>query len=310
MNFAYFCALTKIMKKSILFIVNPIAGTRRKSGIESIIDRTVDRTQFDVRLVRTGKKGDGTVFARRAAEEGTDIVVAVGGDGTVNEVACGLAGSLSALGIIPCGSGNGLARHIGIPMNVRRAVNVLNTGRTVSIDRCTLNGHPFFCTCGVGFDAHVSMCFTASGKRGFLTYIEKTIGEWMKYKPALYELETDEGMRLKQKAVLITCANANQWGNEARIAPNASLTDGLMDVTIVEPFKAVEIVPLAIHLMNGTMDRSPRTRMFRCRKLVIRHTGEGPAHYDGDPARMGEELTVELYPAGLKAVVPAGKKNI
>jgi len=300
----------KTYMKSILFIVNPIAGSGRQRNIGKVIDKHIDRNIFDYRIVFTEKKGDGTLMARKAASEGTDVVVAVGGDGTVNEVACGLIGATSALGIIPCGSGNGLSRHLGIQMNTALAVRTLNTGKVSDMDYCTLNGRPFFCTCGVGFDALVSMQFSSSGRRGALTYIEKALGEWLKYEPAEYELETDEGVTMTQKAMLITCANANQWGNEARIAPHASLCDGMMDVTVVEPFTAVEAGPLALHLMSGTLNWSPRTKIFRCRRLHIRRREEGPAHYDGDPVILGRELDIELYPAGLRAIVPARKKRI
>lgn len=298
------------MKKSILFIINPIAGTGKNRNVVQAIDKHIDRNRFDYSIVFTEKKGDGTLMAREAALKGADMAVAVGGDGTVNEVACGLAGTSCALGIIPCGSGNGLSRHLGISMNRILAVKSLNTGNVMEMDYCTLDGRPFFCTCGVGFDALVSMRFSTSGRRGALTYIEKALGEWLKYKPVDYELETDEGVKMKQKAMLITCANANQWGNEARIAPHASLCDGFMDVTIIEPFTAVEVGPLALHLMSGTMNWSPRTKIFRCRRLHIRRREDGPAHYDGDPVMMGRELDIELIPAGVKVMVPARKKKI
>jgi len=298
------------MKKNIIFIINPIAGNGKNRSAAQVIDKHIDRNIFDYSIAFTEKKGDGTSMAREAALNGADMAVAVGGDGTVNEVASGLAGTSCALGIIPCGSGNGLSRHLGIPMNRISAVKSLNTGKIMEMDHCTLDGRPFFCTCGVGFDALVSMKFSASGRRGALTYIEKALAEWLKYKPVEYELETDEGVKMKQKAMLITCANANQWGNEARIAPHASLCDGMMDVTIIEPFTAVEVGPLALHLMSGTMNWSPRTKIFRCRRLHIRRCEDGPAHYDGDPVILGRELDIELIPAGVKVVVPARKKKI
>jgi len=296
--------------RKILFIINPKAGTRRKDRIEKDIRKYMDSSLYDVEAVYTERQGHGTELARAAADNGYYAAVAVGGDGTVNEVASGLVGSETALGIIPCGSGDGLALHIGMSRIPSIAVRHINGGKVVTVDHCTVNGHPFFCTCGVGFDALVSLQFTRSGKRGLVTYIEKALQSWVKYSPVTYELETDDGTVLKERAMLITCANAAQWGNDARIAPNASLADGLMDVTIVEPFNVLEAGPLAAQLMSGTIHWSPLTKIFRCRSLKIRRPQEGPVHFDGDPTVMGTEVEVKIVPQSLKLLIPVRKKKI
>lgn len=167
-----------------------------------------------------------------------------GGDGTINEIARSLVHTDTALGIIPCGSGNGLARHLHIPMEPKKALEVLNEGCLDTIDYGKINGTDFFCTCGVGFDAFVSLKFAHAGKRGLLTYLEKTLQESLKYQPETYELETENGVS-KYKAFLIACGNASQYGNNAYIAPQATLTDGLLDVTILEPF-TVWMYPLLL----------------------------------------------------------------
>lgn len=294
----------------ILFIINPKAGTRKKSRIEQEILTHIDSALYDIEIVYTGKPGDGTELAREAADKGYYAAVAVGGDGTVNEVASGLTGSDTALGIIPCGSGDGLALHIGMSRIPSIAVRNINRGKVVTVDHCTVNGRPFFCTCGVGFDALVSLQFTQSGKRGLVTYIEKALQNWAGYSPVSYRLETDDGTIIETKAMLITCANAAQWGNEARIAPHASLSDGFMDVTIVEPFNALQAGPLAVHLMSGTLHWSPLTKMFRCRSILIQRPQDGPVHFDGDPTVMGTELELKVIPQSLKLIVPAKKSKL
>ncbi|MBQ0006470.1 MAG: diacylglycerol kinase family lipid kinase, partial [Alistipes sp.] len=180
----------------------------------------------------------------------------------------------------------------------------------VDVDYCTVNGHPFFCTCGVGFDAFISWKFSEAGKRGLVTYMKEAFQNWAGYSPVCYEIETDDGVHLRQTAVLITCANAAQWGNNARIAPHASLTDGLLDVTVVDPLNVLQAGPVAVHLMGGTLHWSPLTKMFKCRSLIIRRPEEGPAHFDGEPMMLGTELEVKVIPEGLKMLVPARKKNI
>jgi len=190
------------------------------------------------------------------------------------------------------------------------AVRQINKGKVVTADYCTVNGRPFFCTCGVGFDALVSLEFSKTVRRGLVTYIEKAFQNWSRYEPVTYELETDDGTMLTEKAMIITCANAAQWGNDARIAPHASLADGLIDVTIVGPFSFLQAGTLAVELMGGTLNWSPLTKMFRCRSLKIRRPTEGPVHFDGDPTVMGTELEVKIVPQELKMLVPAKRKKI
>jgi Sphingosine kinase and enzymes related to eukaryotic diacylglycerol kinase len=160
-------------KKKIVFIVNPISGTQGKKAILKIVDERIDKEKIEYEIIETKYAGHAISIADEAAKNGTDIAVAIGGDGTINEVARSLVHTSTALGIIPCGSGNGLARHLNIPMDPKGAVDVINDGETICIDYGKINSRPFFCTCGVGFDAFVSLKFADSGKRGLLTYLEK-----------------------------------------------------------------------------------------------------------------------------------------
>ncbi len=289
--------------KKLVFIVNPISGTQNKEHILRLIDETIDKEKYDCRIVYTERAGHAIDIAAQAAAEEVHTVVAIGGDGTINEVGRSLRHTHTALGIIPCGSGNGLARHLRIPMEHRRAVEVINEGLIKTIDYGKINETPFFCTCGVGFDAFVSLKFANAGKRGLLTYLENTLKESLTYQPETYELVTEDET-LKYKAFLIACGNASQYGNNAYITPQARLTDGLMDVTILEPFTVLDVPSLSFQLFNKTIDQNSRIKTFRCKKLRILRSKPGVVHYDGDPMMSDKDIEVEIIEKGLRVVVP------
>lgn len=290
-------------KKKIHFILNPISGTQKKDQILSDIAHHLDQDRFDYELKYTQYAGHAVTLAGEAADSGVDIVVAIGGDGTVNEVARSLVHRRTALGIIPCGSGNGLARHLEIPIDPVGAIQVLNNCTIHELDYGKINGIPFFCTCGIGFDAFVSSKFAESGKRGFLTYIENTLREGLVYKPDTYTLTIDDNKQMVYKALLIACANASQYGNNAYIAPNASMSDGLMDVTIMEPISMLEAPQIAIQLFSRTIDHNSKIKTFRCKKVSIERKTPGVIHFDGDPVMAGQNIEVELVEKGLHVVV-------
>ena len=288
-------------KKRIVFIINPISGTQSKRLILKYIRERMDRNRFDYEVVKTQYAGHATEIAAEAVRRQVDVVVAIGGDGTINETARSLVHSNTALGIIPCGSGNGLARHLRIPMDPKAAVDLINQGNVVCIDYGKINDVLFFCTCGVGFDAFVSLKFADSGKRGLLTYLENTLHESLTYEPETYEIENEEGTK-RYKAFLIACGNASQYGNNAYITPQASLTDGLMDVTIMEPFTVLDVPSLSFQLFNKTLDQNSRIKTLRARKIRILRSKPGVMHYDGDPMMAPENLEVEIIPKGLHVV--------
>ena len=294
--------------KRIIFIVNPVSGTQSKEAILNLLDDKIDKTRYTWEVAYTKRAGHAIDIATEAAEKEIDIVVAIGGDGTINEIARSLVHTNTALGIIPCGSGNGLARHLHIPMDPRKALDILNEGTSDIIDYGKINGINFFCTCGVGFDAFVSLKFANAGKRGPLTYLEKTLLESLKYEPETYEIETEDGIA-KYKAFLIACGNASQYGNNAYITPRATLTDGLLDVTILEPFTVLDVPALAIQLFTKTIDQNSRIKTFRCKKLCIRRDTPGVIHFDGDPMEAGENVNIELIQHGLHVIVPDPAKD-
>lgn len=301
-------------KQHILFIVNPISGTRSKNHLDNLICDMLDLTQYDYEIAYTQYAGHASELAAAARLKQLDIVVAVGGDGTVNEVARTLVHSTTALGIIPYGSGNGLARHLHIPMHPEQAIRLINRKEIRQLDYGLIDSRPFFCTCGVGFDAFVSYKFANSTRRGMLSYLENALREGLNYEPETYLIETEETTE-QYEAFLIACANASQYGNNAYIAPKASMEDGLFDVIIVEPFSAIEVPQLAIQLFNKTLDRNSHIKTFRTKKLRIHRQHGGEAHCDGEPILTDKDVHIELKRKGINVVVNpdiyvTGKDNL
>ncbi len=290
-------------KKQVVFIVNPVSGTQNKDTILRLIKELLDTSKYDYMVRKTEYAGHASEIATEASAEGVDIVVAIGGDGTVNEIGRSLIRTDTCMGIIPCGSGNGLARHLHIPMDPKGAIRLLNEGSQKIMDYGVIDGHPFFCTCGVGFDAFISLKFADSGRRGPLGYIENTLHEALNYRPETYEIENSSGT-IRHKAFLIACANASQYGNNAYIAPQASLTDGMMDITILEPFTVLDVPQLAFQLFNKTLDQNSRIKAMRDKSIIIRRAKEGVFHFDGDPMMGGKELKVETVHQGLHVIAP------
>ncbi len=291
-------------KKKIVFVINPISGTQGKEQILAWVNEKLDREKYDMEVVYTEYAGHAVKIAAQKAAEKAFAVVAIGGDGTINEIARSLVHTDTALGIIPCGSGNGLARHLQIPLDPKKAVDIINGGRLEVIDYGKINGIPFFCTCGVGFDAFVSLKFSQAGKRGPLTYLEQTLLESLKYRPEVYELEMDGNASARYRAFLIACGNASQYGNNAYITPRATLDDGLLDVTILEPFTVLDVPSLSFQLFNKTIDQNSRIKTFQCKSLRIHRSKPGVVHFDGDPMMAGEDIEVSIVQRELKVIVP------
>jgi len=290
------------MKSKIAFIINPFSGTGKKEDIPALIKQELDATVFDTEIAYTDQRGHGTILAKEFVDKNFQIIVAVGGDGTVNEVGQSLLHSNTALGIIPIGSGNGLARHLGIPMNIRKAIRQLNHSEPIFMDYGIVNGRPFFCTCGTGFDAYVSTEFAKGKKRGVMSYIEKIITGYFSYKSQNYHL-LGEGIDLNSKAFVITFANASQWGNNAYIAPQASVQDGKLDISIMSSFPIIAIPTLALQLFAKTIDKDLFMTTLRSKKITLMREESGPFHYDGEPYVEGKEIEINTVADGLKVMV-------
>lgn len=296
-------------RKKIIFIVNPISGTIKKSGVCKLIEGTLDKEYYDFSIVETKFRGHASEISENAKNKGVDVVVAVGGDGTVNEVARSIVNSDTALGVIPCGSGNGLARHLMIPMDMHKAIEVINQHVVHELDYGIINGNPFFCTCGMGFDAFISMKFAESGKRGPVSYLENILREGLKYKPETYEIE-DENGRSSYRAFLVSCANASQYGNNAYIAPQASMSDGLLDVIIMEPFDMIDAPQISIDMFNKTLDRNAKIKTFRTRHIFVHRQRKGYIHYDGDPVMAEPDVDISVVNKGIKVIInPSADKT-
>ncbi len=290
-------------KSKIAFIINPISGTASKVDMPQIIEHHIDADRHDISIMFTEYAGHACELASKCVDEHYDIVVAVGGDGTVNEVARSLIHTPTALGIVPCGSGNGLARHLMLPLNLGGALDIINNAEVHTLDYGVIDDHPFFCTCGMGFDAFISDKFAKAGKRGPMTYLENVLKEGLAYKPETYELTLDGNEAETQKAFLISVANASQYGNDAYIAPQASMSDGLLDVVIMEPFDILEAPEVSFALMNKTINNSSKIKTFRAREISVRRSTPGVIHFDGDPADAPAEVRISIHHQGIRMVV-------
>jgi YegS/Rv2252/BmrU family lipid kinase len=273
-------------KQSIFLIINKFAGNakNRKHKIELAIGWLQSKAG-KVEFAYTEYPGHATELATQAVSSDFDIIVAVGGDGTVNEVAQGLIGTSAAMGILPMGSGNGLARELGISMDILNSVRTLVNGNRQQIDVCRINSQRFLCTSGVGFDAQVADKMAKATSRGFLRYIQLTIQESIAFKPFKIKMKVDD-IWIEKPVFLVTFANASQFGNNARIAPNASMTDGLIDVVVVKPFNKIWLPVFGIGLFTRLIPKLPFVDCYRAKRIEMEFADTGFYHFDGEPGKL------------------------
>lgn len=292
--------------KQLMLIINPISGTNSKAGLAGMVQDVLAPIGYQIDVKYTTCQGDATRLATLAVEQGYDAVLAAGGDGTINETAIALCGSKVPLGIIPAGSGNGLARHIGIPVDPRLSLKVIERQHVVDCDYATVNDRPIFCTFGVGFDAAVSHRFARQKRRGKLSYIRSAISEYVTYHPQTYTISAN-GHIITEKAFIVAVCNASQYGNNAYIAPEASITDGLLDITVVHAGNPVDAAVVGVDLMTGYINRNTMIHTFRAPAAVIYRTGEGPAHIDGEPVILDDIMDVRCRHGALRIFTPDSK---
>lgn len=292
--------------KNIAFIINPISGSKEtqnaKRKLPKLIMQTLDSAQWLPNIMFTERAGHASELAYQFARMGFDAVVAVGGDGTVNEVAQGLRGSRTALGIIPMGSGNGFARHLNIPIRPNKALEMLNHSEPISVDYGLANGRLFISTCGTGFDALIADHFAGSNKRGFKTYLQNVLKDVFSYQAQTYRI-IGEGFDVTHKAFMITFANANQFGYEAIIAPKASVQDGLMDIMVMSSHALLGSAGLALRLFAGSIDDSHFMDTIRAKEVTVEREKVGPFHIDGDPVQMEKDIHIKIVEDGLRVLV-------
>ena len=286
------------MKRKILFVINPISGGKAKYNFPEKIDKYLDKSKFDYKCVFTEYHGHGSILAAEAIKNGADILVAVGGDGTINEVATEVDGTDKLMGIIPFGSGNGLARSLGIPVGDVQAIRRINNLRIIKIDSGTFNGKKFFNMAGVGFDAQISSRFAENIKRGLISYVKIVFSEVSNYHSQYYHLIID-GKEYEFKAFMISIANSSQYGNNAHISPFASLEDGMLDVCIVKPFPLYMFPALVLRMFRKNSHKSNYLEIIQGRKIIITRTQEAAVHLDGDPFYMGTVLSIGVNPNSL-----------
>lgn len=290
--------------KNILVVINPKAGVKSKQSIDSKINDLLGK-DFTIHFQWwEGPDFDiTTAIDDRIKAEKFDCVVAAGGDGTVNCTAKTLINKEITFAILPLGSGNGLARHFKIPMNLRNAADIIIKGKTMEMDTCKMNEENFFCTAGTGFDAHIGYLFSKAAKRGFATYTKIVGKEFMNYKPSTYRIVAD-GKTMNRRAFLVTVANANQYGNNVFIAPGASVSDGMMDLIILKPFGLIHAPALASRLFLKNFDKAMKTEVVKAKEIVIYREKDNPVHFDGEPSIMGKELYFNIIPKSLRIIIP------
>ncbi|RZJ84835.1 MAG: diacylglycerol kinase family lipid kinase [Chryseobacterium sp.] len=291
-------------KSNILFIINPISGGKDKLKIPGLIDVHLDKAKFNANYSFTEYIGHAAEIAEEAANKNFDVIVAVGGDGTINEIGTKVMQQDKVLGIIPFGSGNGLARYLGIPMQAVKAIKVINAMHITRIDTATFNEKRYFNMAGMGFDAHISSIFAGNKKRGLSGYVKLGLQEMLNYKPKTYRIEVD-GQVYSRQAFVVSIANSSQYGNNAYISPEASVTDGLLDVCIVKSFPLYKIPVLAMDMFRGNTHKSNLVEIIQGRKIKISRPEDAAIHIDGEPFFMGKDIDISVVPLSLNIITPA-----
>jgi diacylglycerol kinase (ATP) len=287
----------------ITFIINPTSGTGKSKNIPALIRSYFPITGHTYRIRFTEYAGHAKLIVNEEIANGTRVLVAVGGDGTVNEVAAGLLHSQAALGIVPTGSGNGLARHLKIPMSARKALKIIAEYNILAIDSGEVNGLPFFCTAGVGFDAAVSERFATTKGRGLMNYIKSCLREYKTYKSET--VLDNEGKTYR--SFLLTVCNANQYGNNAFICPTALLNDGKLDLVQVTSIPLLQLPLFIFQLLNKKLDQNIFYTKKSFATLTLKRSSKGPLHIDGDPVTHASEFFFRCVPKSLNVLVPLAK---
>ncbi|MET3540207.1 YegS/Rv2252/BmrU family lipid kinase [Pontibacter aydingkolensis] len=293
------------MPAYVRFIINPTSGTKSRIDVADRIEQLLNHSKYKHEVVYTDYAGHAPKLAKEAADKGYDMVVAVGGDGTVNEVARGLLYSETALGVLPKGSGNGLARHLKIPMGLDAAIKTLNNGHIITIDSCSINDHPFFTTAGIGFDAYISSVFAGNKKRGLKTYVELVMKEVMNYKHMPVKAKINDNA-FETDCYVMAFANAAQYGNNAYIAPLADIEDGLLDVCLVRKLDLVKALHLSYCMLTKQLANADSAEYFKTTHVKVNTDTPIMYHADGEFIGEATEFDVHINPLSLRVLVPAG----
>lgn len=306
-TFPYFCNFKMEgmaeEKTRVLFIINPAAGLKRERDLQGIIRGNLDTERFEYDIKVTARPGDAREYALQGVEKGCSIIAAVGGDGTINEIASGIEGADAALAVVPNGSGNGLARHLNIPLDIPEAIRCINHHKVSLIDTASLNGHIFVSVAGVGFDARVASLYRKARRRGFYGYFRIVVKEFLRYKEHRYQVEID-GKRLERDAFFISISNSNQFGYGTVIAPSARLDDGVLNVSIVRKIPLSEMPHTLQQLFTLRIDRSPYVETHTGSRITILRDDSKWVNIDGEAIREEPMLQIISRPGTLKVALP------
>ena len=289
--------------KRILFIINPNSAKRNRDRISRAIKTGIDKRVFEISVAYTQSAGHAVTLSKDAVASKVEVIVAVGGDGTVNEVASQMINSSSVLGIVPLGSGNGLARHLGISRNIEKAIELINKQNTSLIDTGLVNGKVFISIAGIGFDALIAERFAKGTQRGFLGYFQIIANEYLFYKPQTYRLTFDDGQVITESALFVAFANSNQFGYNTTIAPNANIQDGLLDVCIVKKPDIFHIPLIASLLLLRQIDISPSVEIVQAKSLMVKRNQNDVVNIDGEPLNLEKNLEIKINPLSLKIII-------
>jgi len=297
------------VKKQIIFIVNPISGTKSKNNFINEVNSVLDTELFDFSIVFTEGPQHATQLATEAVAKNIDIAVAVGGDGTVNEVASALVHTNTQFGVIPYGSGNGFAMHLGLGRNPEKAISFLNNAKELIIDSCRVNNHFYVNLAGVGFDARVAYELKTSKSRGFQAYFKNSVEQGIKYKNQIYKIQYDDNEIVEAKFLSITIANASMFGYNFTIAPNADLSDGVLDVVHIKDAPKYKYFANMHRFLNRSILKTPLTHLKFAKKVSIHSNEPMYYHVDGEGLITEGILDFSIVPSSLKVLVPTLKPN-
>lgn len=292
------------MKHKIIFIVNPISGHHNKTNFPDLVRNHIDKNKFDYTIVFTERANHATELTMKAIEDGYEYIAAVGGDGTINEVAKCLIGKEQILVIVPYGSGNGLANHLGLPFKIERHIKeVINKGKVYKIDTATMNDIPFISIAGIGFDALIADYFAKDENRGFMTYAKLVTEKYPNYRQKEYTLILDDKTTIECKPFFVTFANSSQFGYNAEISPKASVQDGLLDVCVFKKPNILEVPIVATYFLAKQIDKSNFIDIYKAKKIQVIRKVDEIANIDGEPVEMSKDIIVEIKPLSLNILL-------
>lgn len=288
-------------KKTIWFVINPISGVKRKDGIPALIQSELDLSAYDYEIKYTERKGHGYQIGKEAVESKIDIVCAVGGDGSVHDVGTALIGTDVKLAILPSGSGNGLARHLKIPLDLSKAIQCINHFFSIQMDTVKVNDNPVLGFGGFGLDALVAKRFDQDKRRGFWIYVKHVLREFFKYHPINFTIDTNGEIK-KIPAVMCTVANTSEFGNGFIVSPKSDPTDGILELVILKPFSFWKIPFVVNNYFKGKLQREALSEVISFETATI-EMNNSLGHYDGEPTVVPNKVIVEVVPKSLHIII-------